>query len=163
MVAIREHFILIRQVGAAAIDQVDARQIVLLGYLLRPQMFFDAERIVGAALDGCIVAYHHALLPRDTADAGNHAGGGRCIAAILVLVDVIGGQLRKLHERRAGIKQHLHPLARQQLAARHMLFARSVATTLGDLRDLLTQIIHQQIKRAGIFLEFFAAWVQLAF
>ena len=37
MVAVGEHLGLVRQVGAAAVDQIDARQPVLLGDLLRAQ------------------------------------------------------------------------------------------------------------------------------
>src|SRR3546814_20777785 len=51
VVAIRKDLVLIGQVGSAGIDQVYARQAVLLGDFLRPQVFLDRKRVVGAAFD----------------------------------------------------------------------------------------------------------------
>jgi hypothetical protein len=52
-----------RQVRAAAVDQIDARQPVFLGNLLRAQMLLDRQRIIGAALHRRVVADDHALRP----------------------------------------------------------------------------------------------------
>src|SRR3546814_11449975 len=56
VVAVGKHFILLRQVGAARVHQVHARQAVLRGDLLRPQVFLDGHGVVGAALDRGVVA-----------------------------------------------------------------------------------------------------------
>jgi hypothetical protein len=56
------------------------------------------------------------------ADAGDHARARR-----VVVVHVHRRQRRQLEERRAGIEQAPHPLARQQLAARHVPLARVLA------------------------------------
>ena len=63
MVAVGEDLGLVRQVRAAAVDQIDARQPVLLGDLLRAQMLLDRQRIVGAAFDRRVVADDHHLRP----------------------------------------------------------------------------------------------------
>ena len=86
MLAVGKHFGLMRQVGAAGIDQIDARQPVLARDLLCAQMLLHRHRIIGAAFDGGIVADDHAFAPGHAADAGDktsamdgivvHAAGG---------------------------------------------------------------------------------------
>ena len=76
MVAVRKHFVLVRQVGAARVDQVDAGQAVLLRHFLRPQVLLHRHRVVGAALHRGVVADDHAIDAADAADAGDHAGAG---------------------------------------------------------------------------------------
>ena len=55
VVAVGKHVGLIRQVGAARVDEVDARQAVLRGDLLRAQVLLDGDRVVGAALRVCVI------------------------------------------------------------------------------------------------------------
>ena len=71
--AIGKDFGLQRQERAARIDEIDARQMILLGDLLRAQMFFDRHRIVRAAFDGGVVGDDDAVLPFDDADAGDNS------------------------------------------------------------------------------------------
>ena len=96
MLAIRKNLVLVGQVGAAGIDQVDAGQTVLPGDLLGAQVLLDRDRIVGAALDRGIVGDHQAFLARDPADAGDQPGGRH-----LVLVHAEGRELGKFQKRRA--------------------------------------------------------------
>ena len=130
MIAVRENVGLVRQVGAARIDQVDARQPVVARDLLCAQVLLHRHRVVGAALDRRVVADDHALAPRHAADAGDDARRGD-----RVVVHPVRGELRQLEERRAGIEQRAHPLARQQLAA-PMWRARDVAAALLDRAHL---------------------------
>ena len=159
MVAVRKHVVLVRQVGAARVDQVNAGQAVLLRHFLCAQVLFDRHRVIGAALDGGVVADNHAVHPVDAADAGDHAGTRRAVAAIAVRVHDQCGQWRQLEERRARVQQHLHPLARWQLAARHMFGSGRLPTACGRLGELHLQIGHQRahgsriglkIRRAGV-------------
>ncbi len=71
MVAVGEDLGLVRQVRAAAVDQIDARQPVRLGDLLRAEMLLDRHRIVSAAFDRRVVADDHRLPARHPADAGD--------------------------------------------------------------------------------------------
>ena len=119
MLAVGEHFGLRRQIGAAGIDQIDAGQPVLARDLLRAQMLLHRHRVIGAALDGGVVGDDHAFAALDAADAGDDAGGVH-----RAVVHAVGGQRRQFQERRAGIDQVHHPVARQQLAARDMALAR---------------------------------------
>ena len=118
MVAVGEDLGLVRQVRAAAVDQIDARQPVLERDLLRAQVLLDRQRIVGAALHRRVVADDHHLPPGHAADAGDHARAGH-----LAVVHVAGGELADLEERRAGIEQPLDALAGQQFAALDMALA----------------------------------------
>ena len=64
MLAVGKHLGLMRQVGAAGIDQIDAGQPVLARDLLRAQMLLHRHRIIGAAFDGGIVADDDAFAAR---------------------------------------------------------------------------------------------------
>ena len=46
MVTVGKHLILVGQIGAARIHQVDARQAVLQSDLLRAQVLFDGQRVI---------------------------------------------------------------------------------------------------------------------
>jgi hypothetical protein len=152
-----EHVVLVRQVGAARIDQVDAGQVVLLGDLLRAQVLLDRHRIVSAALDGGVVTHDHALLAGHAADAGDDAGCGRG-----VVVHLERGQLGEFEEGRAGIEQHLHAVARQQLAARDMLGAGSFAAALGERGHPGAQVVDQGLHGRRVGFEILAARIEFA-
>ena len=114
-----EHVVLHRQERAAGVDEVDARQPVGPGHLLRAQVLLDRDRVVGAALDGGVVGDDHALAARDPADAGDDAGRGDGVAAVVVHPG--RGQRAQLEERAAGVEQPVDPVAGQQLAAVEVL------------------------------------------
>ena len=121
VVAVGEDLGLVRQVGPARVHQIDARQAVLLGYLLGAQVLLHRHGEVGAAFNRRVVGDDHHLATRDAADPRDHAGGRG-----FAVVHGVGGQLADLQEGRAGIQQPLDPVAGQQLAAGHMPFARLV-------------------------------------
>ena len=127
MLAVREHLGLVRQVGAAGIDEVDAGQPVLARDLLRAQVLLHRHRVVGAALDGRVVADDHRLAPADAADAGDQPG-----AVDVVLVHAVRRKRAELEEGRARIDEAQHALARQELAAGKMPLARPLRAALGD-------------------------------
>ena len=135
MLAIGKHLGLVRQVGAAGIDQIDAGQPVLARDLLRAQMLLHRHRQVGAALDGRVVGDDHAFAPFDAADAGDDAG-----AVDRVVVHAVGGERRELEERRAGVDQRHHAIARQQLAAREVPLARALRAAGGGLGAALLEL-----------------------
>ena len=76
VIAIGKHVGLQRQKRAAGIDEVDARQVILLGDLLRAQMLLHRHRIVRAALDGGVVGDDRAVLSLHEADTGDDPGDG---------------------------------------------------------------------------------------
>ena len=129
MFGVGKHFVLARQVRAARVHEVHAGQPVFFGDALRAQVLLDADRVVRAALHRRVVADHHAFAAGDAADAGDDAGAGR-----LVAVHAEGRERRQLEERRARVEQHLHAIAGQQFAARHVLGARRLAASQRDFR-----------------------------
>ncbi len=112
MVAVGEDLRLQRQEGAARVDEVDARQVVLLRHLLGSQVLLHGQREVGASLHGRVVRDDHALLALDHADAGHDPGGGRG-----AVVEIPGGERVQLQKRRAGIDEPVDPIAGRQLPA----------------------------------------------
>ena len=127
MLAVGEDLGLVRQVGAAGIDEIDAGQPVLARDLLRAQVLLHRHRVVGAALDGRVVADDHRLAARDAPDAGDDPGG----------VDrrprtCRGRERAELEEGRAGIDQPRDAVARQELAAREVPLARPLRPALRD-------------------------------
>ena len=134
MIAIGKHLGLVRQVGAAAIHQIDAGQAVLLGDLLRAQVLLHRHREIGAALHRRVVGDDHHLAAAHPADAGDDPGARR-----LAVVEPPGRQLAELQERRAGIEQALHPIARQQFPTRDMAIARGGRPAQAGDADSLAQ------------------------
>ena len=139
MLAVGKHPVLFGKIGAAGIDQINAGQMVLGRDLLGPQMLLHGERIIGAALDRGVVGQDDAFAALNAADAGDQPGGGRRIA-----IDLIGGELAELEERRARIDQGGDALAGQHLAAPLVAFARRLAAAGLDHRHLVAQIGDQR-------------------
>ena len=141
VVAVGEDLGLQRQVGAARVDEVEARQAVLLGDLLRAQVLLDREREVGAALHGRVVRDDHALAALDHADAGDDAR-----ARSLSVVDLPCCERVQLEERRARVDQAVDPLAREQLAALAVTVDRSLAAAGGDLRGAFAKLFDERLE-----------------
>ena len=156
MIAVGKHLVLVGQVGAAGIDQVDAGQIVLQRDLLRAQMLLHRQRIVGAALHRGVVDHHHHLGAFDATDAGDHPGRGDVAA-----IEAPGGELADLEEGRAGIEQLRQPLPGQQLAARRVPPARLLRAAALDMRGLFPDVGHQPAQPCRIGLEAFGGGREL--
>jgi len=73
MLPVGEHVGLLWQVCAARVDEVDARQVVLLRDFLRAEVLLDGHGVVRAPLDGRVVGDDHALDPLDAPDARHDA------------------------------------------------------------------------------------------
>ena len=144
MLAVGKHLGLMRQIGAAGIDEIDAGQPVLERDLLRAQMLLHRHRIVGAALDRRIVGDDHRLAARDPADAGDQAG-----AVHVALVHAEGGERADFEERRAGIDQPRHALAREA-ACRVRDAARASAAALGRGGAARREIGQRRAPAGGI-------------
>ena len=141
MIAVGKDFVLIGQIGAAAIDQIDARQPVLHGDFLRPQVLFYCQRVIGPAFDGRIIAQDHHIAAGHPANAGDQSGAGN-----IAPIHAIGRKLADLEKRRIIIEQPPDALARQQLATPHMALAGVVCTAFfnsaGNLAHLAQHILH---------------------
>ncbi len=159
MLAVGKHVILARQVRAARVDEVDARQVVFAGDRLRAQVFLDRDRVIGATLDRRVVGDDHALAPGDPADPADQAAGRNPVVA----VHLVPGELADLEKRRAGVEQPVDAIARQQLAAFEMLLPRALAAALRNFVDLLPEIGDQRPHRVAIGGEFIGPRVDAGF
>ena len=126
MVAVGKDFVLIGQIGAAAIDQIDAGQLAFLGDFLRAQVLFHRHRVIGAALDRRVIGNDHHVEPVDATDPGDDAGAGRRI-----VIHAIGRRRADFQKRAARIKKVRNPLTRRHLAARGVPLHRLGATSGG--------------------------------
>ena len=149
MIAVGKHFGPVRQVGAAAIDEIDARQPVLARDLLRADMLLHRHRIISAALDRGVVAHDHAFAALDAADAGDDAGG-----MDRVLVHAEGRETGKFQKRRARIDQRHHAVARQQFTAPGVALARFLVAAERGRGAARGQIVAQRAPLRGIRGEF---------
>ena len=108
-------------------------------------MLLDRHRVVRAALDGRVVADDDAFGARHAADAGDDARARR-----VAVVHAVRRHRRQFQERRARIDQVLDAVARQQLAARHVLGARGFAAAQRGLRQFLIQVIQLRLHGARV-------------
>ena len=157
MIAVREDFVLQRQEGATGIDQVDARQVVLLGNLLRAQVLLHRHRVVGATLDRGVVGHDHAFDATDPTYAGHHARSGHG-----VVVHAMRGQRRDFQEGAARVKQGVDAITHQQLAACGVLGACGLAATQRGARQGGMQVVNHGLHGRAVAFKGFAARLQLA-
>jgi hypothetical protein len=150
-----KHLVLHRQKRAAGIDQIDARQAIFARHFLRAQMFLDGDRVVGAALHRRVIGDDHAFAAFDAADTGYQAA-----ARDLVVVHAVRGERRQFEERRARIQQGIDTIARQELAARHMLLSRRVGAAECRLRGQRAQLIHELPRARDVVAKRLAAGAQ---
>ena len=61
MVTVWEHFVLIGQVRATTVDQINAGQMAFRCDFLRAQMFFDRHGVICAPFDRGIIAHDHTI------------------------------------------------------------------------------------------------------
>ena len=145
VLAIGKYLVLARQVGPAGVDQIDARQAVLLGNRLGAQMLLHRQRIIGAAFDRRIVGDNHAFHTLDAANTGNQPACRNILA-----VHLVGCKLTDFQKGRARIEQGVDTLARQQLAPRQMPLLRLLTAALADLSQQLLQLIDQLAHGVGV-------------
>jgi hypothetical protein len=98
-----------RRGGTGRFDQIDHRQAVRRGDPGGPADLLGGVRVDRATVHRRIVRDDHTLDALDHTDAGDHARADR-------IVRTPGGDRGQLQERAVLIEQHLHTLARQQLA-----------------------------------------------
>ncbi len=130
VLAVGEHLVLQRQERAAGVDERDHRQAVLEGDLLRAEVLLHRHRVVGAALDGGVVADDHHVAALDEADARDEPGAGG-----VAVVQVVRGQRCDLEERAAVVEQALDALAREQLATGDVALAGCLGSAERGARE----------------------------
>jgi hypothetical protein len=139
-----EHVVLHRQERAAGVDEVDARQPVLGGDGLGPEVLLHGDRVVRAALDGRVVRDDDGLLAAHPADAGDDAGAGDAVLSVLGVVHPGRGERAQLEERAARVQQPVDPVAHQQLSAGGVLLPRRLGAAPAGRGKSFAQIGDQR-------------------
>jgi hypothetical protein len=145
MISTREHFVLIGQIGAAAIHKIDAGQPVLQRDFLGAQMLLYGHRKIGAAFDRGVIGDDHALASRNTADAGDQTCRGS-----LAAIETMRGELADLQKGRNRINQRADAIARQQFSPRKMSLARGLPPSETNPIDRLVQVRDELPHRLGV-------------
>ena len=155
VVPVGEDLRLEREERAARVDQVEARQAVLLGDLLRAQVLLHRQREVRPALHGRVVGDDHALAALDDSDPRDDPGGRR-----LAVVQLPCRQRRELEERRVRVDEQVDPLAGGQLAARSVALdggfpaaARDPGRALAELLDERAHSLHPAREEVAVSLD----------
>jgi len=71
VIAVGKDFVLLRQIGAPRVDEVDAGKPVFQSDFLGAQVLLYGDRIVGTCLDGGVVGDDQTLQPMNAAYAGD--------------------------------------------------------------------------------------------
>ena len=143
VLAVGEDLVLQRQVRAAGVDEVDARQPVVQRHLLRAQVLLDRQREVRAALDRRVVGDDDDLAPVHAADAGDDPGRGR-----VAVVEAVRGHRRQLEQRRAGVEQALRRArARAACRARGGARRRRAPPPARTRSQLRSEVVDQRAMR----------------
>ena len=127
MIAIWKDLVLTWQIGAAGIDQINARQTILRRDFLGAQMFFDRHREISAALYGRVIGDDHAFASRDAPYSRDHPRAGDP-----PVIHAMGRELADFEKRRKRIDQRRNALARKHFAARQMSRARFLAAAIAQ-------------------------------
>ena len=145
MVTVRKDLRLERQECPSGIDQVDARQPVLLSDLLSAEMLFHGDWEIGAALNRRIVRDDHALPALDGTYAG-HNSRARGVA----VVHLPRGKSAEFQERRCRINQGVDPFPREHFAPSAVLCDGILVATLLYPRNTLAQICNKGLVMCGV-------------
>jgi hypothetical protein len=136
------------------VDEVEAGKPVLYRDLLRAEVFFHGEGIIGSPLHRRIVGHDHTFGSPDAADSGQESGRGS-----LTPVHPPCGEGSDLEERRLGVEETLNPFAGRRLALLPLapLSARSAAFAhlLKALRQhacqpFMVRAVGFELRRSGV-------------
>ena len=140
MLPVGEDLSLEREERAARVDEVEARQRVLLCNLLGTEVLLHGHREVRAAFHGRVVRDDHALAALDHTDARDDAPSRR-----LAVVHLPRCECVQLEERSAGVDEPIDAFTREQLAARPVTRDRTLAAAGGDLRRARAQLLDERL------------------
>src|SRR6266545_8086690 len=139
----RKHAALIRQVHAGGIDQVDDRNALPHGDLLRAQDLLDRLRPPRPGFDRRIIG-HHDNRPAPNAAQARHDAGGRRLAVVLVPRD----EQADFDPRSVPVEQRGDAFARRQLALIVLALDPLRAAALFQARAELLVFIAERLEAA---------------
>eukprot|EP00754_Rhynchopus_humris_P036895 Rhum_TRINITY_DN18986_c0_g1::Rhum_TRINITY_DN18986_c0_g1_i1::g.168960::m.168960 len=147
-----EHRLLLPQVGASGLRQVDHHQVVLETDLLRTQQLGDDGAVHRPTLDGRDVGAHHHFRPGNQADAAHHR-----VAAVVLTVP---GQRQEVQERASLVEQQVDPFPAGVLAALPVLAERLCAALGAVCGNLLVEILNQCHHCGPVLRKLLIGWIQ---
>ncbi len=145
VLAVGEDVVLVGQVRPAGVDEVDAREPVVLGDLLGTQVLLHRHRVVRAALDGGVVGDDDAFAAVHPADAGDDAR-----SRARIVVHAVRGQRGELEERGARVEERFDAVAGRQLAAVDVLLPRLLRSPARGGRDAVPEFGDELGMRLGV-------------
>lgn len=146
VVLVREDVGLLGQVGAAAVDEVQAGQLVLLGDGLGAQVLLDGDGVVRAALDGAVVGDDDARDALDDAHARDDAARGH----VGLRVQLEAGERAQLEEGRARVDEGGDAVPRQHLVALDVLLARLLGPAALDAGRQVVHAGHERVHGGAV-------------
>ena len=148
MILIRKHLVALRQVGAAAIHEINDRQPVFEGNVLRAHVLLDGFLEKRSALGGGVVGDDHADHAADRANSGHQTG-----ARYGIVVEAPGRKRGEFEKRAERVDQQIDPFTHRNLAAVAVALDHPVAAT-GERPGLPgPQRLQQAVIDRGVGLE----------
>ncbi len=95
VISVWKNIVLMWQVGATGVHQVNAGQVIFFSDSLRTQMLLYRDGVIGTAFNRCVIGDNNALLPAHTANSCDNAAG----VYHIFTVHFMTSQLRQLQER----------------------------------------------------------------
>ena len=148
MLLVGEHRVLLGQEGAAAVDHVHARQMVVHGYLLCTQVFLDGILHIGTAFHCGVVGNYDSLAALDLTYAGNDT----CRREVVV-VGVVSRHRRELQKRSVFVDKQVNSLAGKKFIAFFMFGDSRLAAAVHAGIHGLVVLCHQLHESLTVLLK----------
>src|SRR5208282_1953945 len=155
IVGVREDVFLQREEDSGRVDEVDRRDAIFDGDVLRPDNFLRGHGKEGASFDGGVVHDEHDHPGLDAGESGDDAGGGGAAPFFVHFVRGIEAEF----EERAGVGEELDALTRGEARFGVLAFDGFGASAfadffffVADLGDEVGERAHVgfEAKRAGV-------------
>ena len=156
MFLVGEHGVLLGQEGAAAVDHIHARQMVLHRYLLCAQVFLDGVLHICAAFHRGVVGDDDSLAALNHAYSGDDARRRE-----VVVIRVVSRHRRELQERSVLVDEQVYALACEQFVAFFMFGYRRLAAAVHAGIHGVVILRHQLHESLAVLLKLGAAGVDL--
>ena len=146
IVSIGKNIFLQRKKNASRIDEINGRNAILNGNILRPNYFFRRHRKKRASLYRGVVHDEHHHPGLDARQSRNHSRRRRATPFLIHFVRRVEAKF----EERSGVGQQVYPLAGRQPRFRMLIFDRLRPPALADLFLFIANLGHQVGQRAHV-------------
>ena len=158
VVAIGEDGILLGQEGTAAVDHIDARQMVFHRNLLSTKVFLHRVLHIGTAFHRGVVGHNDCFSALNHANARDDARRGE-----IIIIGAVGRHRREFEERCVRVDEQVDALAGEQLVAFLVFGHGRLAAALHRGRHTFAVLRHQREKILLVLLELFRVGAYVGF